>query len=333
LSSPASDISIVIPCYNAARFLRQAIESALTQTYPAREVIVVDDGSTDDSAEIAESYGEKVRVIRQHNQGQSIARNVGTAASKGDYLLYLDADDLLAVDALKVLAAAVTSQPDCVAVMGVAVFEDDPTRPTRINTESHISFLPAILSANIRNPICWLTPRSWFDRVGGFYGPTSPFDDWDFWARIGLGGARLVCVSYVGALYRRHDAAMMSTIKACNRAIGHAMVVERMSRQLLENEELLQAFGKDMFWSACSALHNARSKGVSWRKLRPLREAIRELIRRGPENVRQLKFAKMMRWLGVPLAEAARNVLLRNGDAKQGVGSMNERELRVDGAA
>src|SRR6476646_3436794 len=65
LSSPASDISIVIPCYNAALFLRQAIESALTQTHPAREVIVVDDGSTDDSAEIAESYGEKVRVIRQ----------------------------------------------------------------------------------------------------------------------------------------------------------------------------------------------------------------------------------------------------------------------------
>jgi glycosyltransferase involved in cell wall biosynthesis len=90
---PFAAISVVIPCYNATKFLRSTLDSVLAQTLPALEVIVVDDGSTDDSAAIAESYGPPIRVIRQPNQGESVARNRGIAEAKGDWLAFLDADD------------------------------------------------------------------------------------------------------------------------------------------------------------------------------------------------------------------------------------------------
>ena len=86
-------ISAVIPCSNAATFLRETIDSVLNQTHPALEVIVVDDGSTDDSAAIAQSYGPPVRLVRQQNLGQSAARNRGMDEAQGRWVGLLDADD------------------------------------------------------------------------------------------------------------------------------------------------------------------------------------------------------------------------------------------------
>lgn len=86
-------ISVVIPCYNAAPFLRETIDSVLNQTRPALEVLLIDDGSTDGSGDIAESYGQPVRVIRQENQGESVARNRGMDEALGDWIALLDADD------------------------------------------------------------------------------------------------------------------------------------------------------------------------------------------------------------------------------------------------
>jgi glycosyltransferase involved in cell wall biosynthesis len=87
-------ISVVIPCYNGARFLRETLETVLRQTRPAAEVIVIDDGSTDAPAAIAESFGPTVRVIRQANQGESVARNRGIEEAKGNWIALLDANDL-----------------------------------------------------------------------------------------------------------------------------------------------------------------------------------------------------------------------------------------------
>ena len=87
-------VSVVIPCYNGAAFLRETLESAMAQTHQALEVIVVDDGSTDDSGAIAETFGSPVRVIYQANQGESIARNRAISEAKGDWIAFLDADDL-----------------------------------------------------------------------------------------------------------------------------------------------------------------------------------------------------------------------------------------------
>lgn len=109
-------VSVVIPCYNAAPFLRQTIESALNQTYLPLEVIVVDDGSTDDSAAIAGSYGPPVRVIHQKNSGESVARNHGIDRAQGRWIALLDADDVWMPDKLRRLKEAFEETNDSTIV-------------------------------------------------------------------------------------------------------------------------------------------------------------------------------------------------------------------------
>ena len=88
-------VSILIPCYNAERWVKQCIESALAQTYPSKEVIVADDGSTDGTLEVLESFGDKIQVLQTGHAGANVARNKLVAASRGDWLQFLDADDYL----------------------------------------------------------------------------------------------------------------------------------------------------------------------------------------------------------------------------------------------
>lgn len=113
MSSPSA-VSIVINNYNYARFLRDAIDSALAQTYPNVEVLVVDDGSTDDSREVIASYDGRVIAILKQNGGQASAFNAGFAASHGEIVIFLDADDMLVPRTAEKVAQA--WQPDTVKV-------------------------------------------------------------------------------------------------------------------------------------------------------------------------------------------------------------------------
>lgn len=94
-------VSVIIPCYNHSRYLNQAIESVLSQDYKNTEIIVVDDGSIDDTRTVAQMY-EQVKYVYQSNQGLSAARNTGIDNSKGEYLIFLDADDWLLPDAIRI---------------------------------------------------------------------------------------------------------------------------------------------------------------------------------------------------------------------------------------
>jgi glycosyltransferase involved in cell wall biosynthesis len=105
-------VSVIIPCYNQARFLSDAIESVLKQTHARFEIIVVDDGSTDDTFKVATSY-ERVRTIRQKNQGLSGARNTGLEASEGAFLVFLDSDDRLLPDALEIGMSYLLDKTEC----------------------------------------------------------------------------------------------------------------------------------------------------------------------------------------------------------------------------
>ncbi|NMC21488.1 MAG: glycosyltransferase family 2 protein, partial [Thermogutta sp.] len=109
-------VSVVIPVWNAARYLPETLQSVLRQTRPPEEIVVVDDGSTDDSAAVAEGFGPTVRVLRQENRGESAARNRGIEASHGDWIAFLDADDLWHPDKLARQLAAVRADPavDCI---------------------------------------------------------------------------------------------------------------------------------------------------------------------------------------------------------------------------
>jgi len=99
--------SVIIPAYNSDKTLARAIDSVLAQTWPAYEIIVVDDGSTDATATVAAGYGNKVRYLRQDNAGVSAARNQGAQIASGDWLAFLDADDWYYPDRLKLHAAMI----------------------------------------------------------------------------------------------------------------------------------------------------------------------------------------------------------------------------------
>src|SRR4051812_27885378 len=95
-------VSILIPAYNAERWIADTLRSAIAQTWDAKEIIVIDDGSNDRTLEIAKTFeSPSVRVVTQKNQGAAAARNLGFSLCKGDYIQWLDADDLLAPDKIE----------------------------------------------------------------------------------------------------------------------------------------------------------------------------------------------------------------------------------------
>src|SRR5207249_2373504 len=130
--------SIIIDSYNYARFLRSAIESALGQSYPDIEVIVVDDGSTDESPQIVQSYGNRVTAILKQNAGQASALNAGFAASRGDVVVFLDCDDVLDAQAAEKIAG-VFEDADVKVHWKVKVIEEDGRETGRLHPAGELS--------------------------------------------------------------------------------------------------------------------------------------------------------------------------------------------------
>ena len=119
-SSDEALVSVIIPCYNHARFLGEAIVSVIRQSYPHIEIIVVDDGSTDDTEQVITSY-PNIQHIRQENLGVSRARNMGLSMSRGAYVLFLDADDRLLPDAVATGVHALASRKEYAFAFGLFV--------------------------------------------------------------------------------------------------------------------------------------------------------------------------------------------------------------------
>jgi len=117
--------SVIIPAYNAAATLARAIDSVRAQSWPAHEIIVVDDGCTDATAEVARQYGDAVRLIRQANSGVSVARNAGASAATGNWLAFLDADDWYAPDRIKLHAEWIADDPALDFLTGDYEYRDD----------------------------------------------------------------------------------------------------------------------------------------------------------------------------------------------------------------
>jgi glycosyltransferase involved in cell wall biosynthesis len=136
-------VSVVIPAYNAAEFLAEALESVLAQTRPAREIVVVDDGSTDDTAAVASRYAPRVTVISQRNKGESAARNLALSQVSGDWVAWLDADDIWEPTKLEAQTARVDeAAADLVCVFcGFSRF--GPGAPDEIVIPGDENFSPA----------------------------------------------------------------------------------------------------------------------------------------------------------------------------------------------
>jgi glycosyltransferase involved in cell wall biosynthesis len=313
MSSRPVTISVIVPCYNGGAFLEATLRSALAQTFPAIEIIVIDDGSTDESAVIAEraGAGAPVRVIRQHNQGESVARNRGIAEARGTHVLFLDADDLLAPEALDRLSAAIDGQPRAVALMGAAWFSDDPLRPTGIKPAAQSAFLPGIIEGNFAPPHAWLTPLELVRRVGGFHESVRWFEDWDLWWRIGVIGPPLHSVDYIGALYRQHAGSQLATTKMTDRTRGHAQLMERMATAFLEDGSLIQRHGGPLFWNCWAALTRARTHNVPWSDLDGLMRNMRQVLRLHPAELAGSWTARAMWLLGARAAVGLDRIVRR----------------------
>ncbi len=182
-------ISVIIPNYNYAHFLPQAIESVLAQTYPRIEIVVVDDGSKDNSIEVLKSYGARVRVIEQQNQGVARVRNRGVAESGGEYVAFLDADDLWLPSKIEKQVARLLAEPGLGLVHCGVEEIDKAGAPLRLLLNGQEGWVAKELVLFERAVILgggsgFIVSRSVFESLGGFDARLSTSADWDFFFRV-----------------------------------------------------------------------------------------------------------------------------------------------------
>lgn len=202
-------VSVIVPCFNAAPWIGVTLRSLLNQSRPPAEIIVVDDGSEDGSADIAEGFGPPVRVVRLENGGAALARAKGAALASGEALMFMDADDLIALGTLAALTACLRDHPGGIILSpwkryeraGDTVWLPRPAScPPRGAGQSD---LQAWLSGWYHPPCAVLWSRQAFERSGGWDAEISVNDDGDVMMRGLVRGNRLVLSRHGMAFYRR----------------------------------------------------------------------------------------------------------------------------------
>lgn len=220
------EVSVVIPAFNAAAFVVEAVESVLSQTFRDLEIILVDDGSTDDTLARVATFSGSVRTIRQVNSGVAAARNRGIDEAAGTYVAFLDADDTWKPQKLdrqlRVLRAMKSARASATA------FEVTDERGLVVEVrggEAQGALLRALLLKGnvVGTPSSVLAERSMLAEVGGFNPRLSQCADWDLWIRVSL-RTEFAWVSEPLVRYRQHAGNMS----------GSVSLLERDSCQTLE---------------------------------------------------------------------------------------------------
>jgi len=185
-------VSVIIPAYNAEKHLSAAIDSVVAQNWGDLEIIVVDDGSSDDSYGVASSYDDsRIQIIRQKNRGAAAARNRGFLASAGEYIQYLDADDRLGSGKLRNQLSSPTSGSNTEILTGHwQPFRNDPgdmgsTREPDWLGDSPLEWLKySLTGGGMYQTACWLTPRNLIEAAGPWDESLSLHDDGEFFCRV-----------------------------------------------------------------------------------------------------------------------------------------------------
>lgn len=203
------EVAIVIPCYRYAEMLPDAVASAVAQTWQNLRIVIVDDGSPDDTAEVAEQliarYPERrIELLRQPNQGLAMARNNGIRATESPFVLPLDADDRIEPDTVAVLLQALQDTGADVATPNGRTFGDEqqPLRTLPVTRRRLVANNCLVYASMYR--------RELFEKIGG-YGPIKPgYEDWDFWLSALERGAKFTHVAEELFCYRKHGTTMLS---------------------------------------------------------------------------------------------------------------------------
>jgi len=230
-------VSVVIPSFNDSRFVRQCLTSVLAQSHGLLDVIVVDDGSNDGTAEIARSFGAPVRVFEQPNSGSAVARNRGLQESRGDYVAFLDADDCWHSRKIELQLRHLESCTECVAVYcrklevtdAYAVpswpSDQDLARELGVSSDSSVSgwLYLELLRSSVVHTSTVMASRDMLSRVGQFDPTLQKGQDLDYWLRLSRLGP-IHMLDEVLSAYRIHANSITHRTLPRN---YHAYVVER----------------------------------------------------------------------------------------------------------
>ena len=220
------EVSVIIPTYNSARYLVEAVDSVLAQSYKDFEILVIDDGSTDETTAVMSKYGPTVRYIRQKNGGVSAARNKGIEESTGRYVAFLDADDTWLPNKLERQISELKAHSDhrfCYSDFIPVTSDLKPLVVERIDPQGK-ALDDLLLRGNVVGSICTvLCERSLFDLVGGFDPSLSQCADWDMWVRL-AGITDFLYLKDRLVTYRKHETNMS----------GNARLLELDSVRVLE---------------------------------------------------------------------------------------------------
>ena len=292
-------VSVVVPCYNQAHFLGEAIESVLAQTYPRFEIIVIDDGSTDNTSEVAGRY-RGVRCIRQDNQGLSAARNSGLRNSEGEYVVFLDADDRLLPEALQAGLECLKAYPECAVAFGpyrIIASDGSFLKQRRQPVVDKDSYAALLQRNNIGVPAVVMYRRAVFASVGGFDSSVDASADADMYLRIARRFA--VCRhEKVVADYRQHGVNMSSNSARMLRA---SLTVLRKQRRHVKGykkyKESYKAGIRNRRWRYGDRLVDEVRAQVRERQWKRAFEGILVLLRYYPQGIALLNERRMERHL------------------------------------
>ena len=282
-------ISVIMPCFNAERFLEAAIDSVLNQTYPDVELIVNDDGSRDGSMEILRAYSSRITVISQQNRGPYLARNRGVAESRGEYIAFLDADDYWAHNCLTELHRALEGSNAALAYcgwqnVGLSGGRGEPYIPPDYE-DGHK------LEVFLRSAAPWpihaaLLRRSVWDEVGGFDEDLGTCMDYDLWLRVAA-SRPIRRVAKVMAYYRHHNEGQI-TSQQWRQARNTWLVKKKFVR---EHPDAVQSLGPDKIEELIDGGLLRRGYDAYWRRdLVSARKIFRMSLRAGGWKWKDLKY-------------------------------------------
>ena len=273
-------MTAAITTYNRARFLPGALESVFAQTYDGKvDVLVVDDGSTDETPDVLARYGDRIRVVRQENGGRSAARNAAVGEARGAYLSFLDSDDRWLPEKLARQVPALEADERVGMVHGHVDLVDEQDRPLPDETERH----HRLFSAAHRNGVTYagyafdcrcfssaLTARVEAIRAVGLYDPSLLLDDYDVYLRLALDWTIMFQEGPAVALYRHH-AGQMTTYEL---TMGQIQTARKHLALLDERDDVPDAeLARRNFLLMLARSYAVLSDQASSRKY--LREAIR----------------------------------------------------------